>query len=207
MALRVVAHVHEQVGCVRGNPNALEQLARRRPLLRHDRIRVAGAAVRVPDRVCAAFRDPRQECLGRERPVDVRVRAQAVAGDSAHNGEKDPKKLLGCFFPIRRPFPGEVCKRFLKVREGARNPSRRTLDSSPVPPQPIRKPWSCRTRCQTSRTTSPISRSSRIPRSPRTRPKPRRPSSRRKRSKSRSPRPRPATRCDCTCIRSATARS
>ena len=84
MALRVVAHVDEQLGRVGGNTNALEQVARRRPLLRHDRIGVTGAAVRVPDRVRATLGDPCEQRLRRQRPIDAATRGEAVTGYSTH---------------------------------------------------------------------------------------------------------------------------
>src|SRR5204863_7298129 len=46
---------------------------------------VAGVAVGVPGGVGAALGDRSEECLRRERPVDARLGAQAVSGDSAHN--------------------------------------------------------------------------------------------------------------------------
>jgi hypothetical protein len=40
--------------------------------------------MRVADRVCAALRDPREQGLGSERPVDGRLRIEAESGYAAH---------------------------------------------------------------------------------------------------------------------------
>ena len=84
MALRVVAHVDEQLRRMRGNVDALEQVARRRSLLRHGGIGVAGAAIRVSDRVGASLGDPCEQRLRRQRPVDAAIRGEAVPGYATH---------------------------------------------------------------------------------------------------------------------------
>jgi hypothetical protein len=83
MALRVVAHVDERLDGVGRDLDPIEQLARAGALLEH----VDGTVrnpVRVPDGVGAALGDPGQQRLRRERPVDARRGAQAIAGNAAH---------------------------------------------------------------------------------------------------------------------------
>ena len=91
MALRVVADVDEQLGRRLRHGDPLEQLARRRPLLRDDRIGVLRAPVGVADGVGASLGDPCEQGLSRERPVNGAARGKAVAGYAAHVS----KKLLG----------------------------------------------------------------------------------------------------------------
>jgi len=82
VALGVVADVDENLGDARGKHDVLEQRAcAGRLLLDLDR---AARAVGVPDRVCAALRDPGEERLRRQRPLDAARRAQAVSSNSAH---------------------------------------------------------------------------------------------------------------------------
>ena len=102
MALRVVAHVDEQLGRVRGDLNAIEEVARRRPLLCHDRIGVTGAAVRVPDRVRATLGDPGEQRLRRQRPVDAAARGEAVTSYSTHKPWPMSSYRFGVF--LGRPF-------------------------------------------------------------------------------------------------------
>ena len=83
MALGVVADVDENLGRTRRKHDLVEQSARARALL-VDLDRPARAAVRVPDRVGAAFCDPRQERLRSERPLHGAGAAQAVSGDATH---------------------------------------------------------------------------------------------------------------------------
>ena len=67
MALRVVADVDENLPCVLGHFDPLEQAAGRRPLLDHGGEPFAGSAVRVPHGVRAAVGDAREQGLSRER--------------------------------------------------------------------------------------------------------------------------------------------
>jgi hypothetical protein len=64
--------------------NALEQAARRSSLLRHDRIRVVPASIRIADCVGAAIRNTGKERLRSERPVDSAPRREAISRDAAH---------------------------------------------------------------------------------------------------------------------------
>ena len=84
VALRVVADVDEELGGRLRHGDPLEELARGRALLRHDRIGVVRAAVGVADGVGAALGDPGQQRLRRERPVDGAARGKAVSRDAAH---------------------------------------------------------------------------------------------------------------------------
>src|SRR6476659_7850335 len=83
MALRVVAHVDEYFVDALRQHHLLEQGAGAGPLL-VDRDPTAGRYVRVPDSVGAALGDSGEQCLRRERSLDVTGRAQAVSGDSTH---------------------------------------------------------------------------------------------------------------------------
>ena len=84
MALRVVPHMYERLrrGC--RNADAFQELARAGLLLVHRDLGVAGIAIRVSDRIRAPLRDSGQERLRTKRPVDARLRAEAVSGDPAH---------------------------------------------------------------------------------------------------------------------------
>ena len=96
MTLRVVPDVNENLPCRGWNLEALQQVARRRSLLHHGRERLSRGAVRIPDGVCASVGDAGEQGLSRERPVDARIRAQAVAGYSAHEIEivKTPSEVV-----------------------------------------------------------------------------------------------------------------
>ena len=94
MALGVVADVHEHLRRGRGDVHLVQQLARARAAL-VDGDGAARAPVRVADRVGAALGDSGQERLCCERPLDARFGAQAVSGNSAHNGWTNPSSLLG----------------------------------------------------------------------------------------------------------------
>jgi len=91
VALRVVAHVDEELGRGGGNVDPLQELARGCPLLRHDRVGIAGNAVRVPDRVGSPLGDPGQQRLRGERPIDAATGREAVSGDSAHVWSHRPR--------------------------------------------------------------------------------------------------------------------
>jgi hypothetical protein len=56
---------------VLGHHDALEQAARRRPLLRDDGILVLPAPICVPHCVGAAIGDPGEQRLCSERPIDA----------------------------------------------------------------------------------------------------------------------------------------
>ena len=101
MALRVVAHVDEQFGRVGGNVDALEEVARRRPLLRHDGRGVAWAAVGIPDSVGAALSDPREQRLSRQRPIDAATRRETVTGYATHKHWP----ISSCSGPSLRAYP------------------------------------------------------------------------------------------------------
>ena len=103
MALRVVAHVDENLGRVRWHRDPLEQTARGRALLRDDRIPVGGAAMGIPDCVRAAVGDPRKERLRRERAVDAAPLREAISGDSAHHVLAKPFSISASVPFHRRP--------------------------------------------------------------------------------------------------------
>ena len=87
MPLGVVAHVHEHLRRRRRDVDLVQQLAGARTALVH-RDGAARAPVRVADGVRTAFGDPGQERLRRERPLDARLGAQAITGNSAHMLDK-----------------------------------------------------------------------------------------------------------------------
>ena len=87
MALRVVANVDERLARGLRHLEALEQVAGRRPLLDDGRKRLSRSAVRVPDGIRAAVGDAGEQGLSCERPIDGRVRTQAVASYTAHKEE------------------------------------------------------------------------------------------------------------------------
>jgi hypothetical protein len=85
VTLCVVTHVNERLDGFPRDRDLIEERARAGALL-VDLDRAARAAVGVPDGVGAALGDPGEQRLGRERPVDGRGAAQAIAGDAAHQG-------------------------------------------------------------------------------------------------------------------------
>ena len=87
VALREVAHVHEQLVRVLRHGDALEQLRGRRLLLDDDERRSVARrrGIGVPDRVGSALGDRRQQCLRGKRSIEARVGGEAVSGDSAHD--------------------------------------------------------------------------------------------------------------------------
>ena len=84
MALRVVPDVDEQLVRVLGHADPVEQVARGRPLLRDDGIRVLLAAICVPDRIGSAVGDTGEQRLRSERPVDATAGREAISSDAAH---------------------------------------------------------------------------------------------------------------------------
>ena len=118
MALRVVADVDEQLGGALGHVDAVEEEARGRALLRHDRVGVVEAPVGVPDGVGSALGDPGQQRLRGERPIDVAAGREAVAGDSAHG--LDPVRCSGRWF---RPLHHRTLRLLLKLELRPRAPS------------------------------------------------------------------------------------
>ena len=84
MALRVVADVNEGLGRLGRKRYLVEQLAGPAALL-PDGDDPARAAVGVPDRVRASLRDPRQESLRRQRPVEAASGTEAESGDTTHS--------------------------------------------------------------------------------------------------------------------------
>ena len=85
VALRVVADVDERLGRV-GRERRRRRAARSRRSAACGRRVRPSRAVRVADGVGAALRDPGEQGLRRERPVDSRGVAEAVASDAAHRG-------------------------------------------------------------------------------------------------------------------------
>ena len=149
MALREVAHVHEELGRSLRNGDLLEQLRGRRPLL-HDHRPACSARLRigVPDRVASALGDRREQRLRGERPVDPRVGGQAEARNSAHD------LMVGLDGDMTSRFRGSACglKKFFD--EADRHSE----------PWPSRNPISSRTTSIRSRPSSSCLHST-IPRS------------------------------------------
>jgi hypothetical protein len=83
VALRVVPHVHEHLAGARRDVHAVEQPARAAALL-DDVDPRAYAPEGVSGRIGAAFGDPGQQGLRRQRPVDGRLLTQAVTSDATH---------------------------------------------------------------------------------------------------------------------------
>jgi RNA polymerase primary sigma factor len=83
MPLRVVADVQQRLGRVPRDDDLVQQRARSAAELRHFYGAVP-TAEGIPDRVAAALRDSGEQSLRRERPLDGRIRTQAVTGYSAH---------------------------------------------------------------------------------------------------------------------------
>ena len=90
MPLGVVPHVDEQLRCMIGHRDPIEQHSRRRLLLHDGCTRFLRRAVQVADGVRAALCDPCQERLRRERPRYTATRAKAISGDAAHSGRQRP---------------------------------------------------------------------------------------------------------------------
>jgi RNA polymerase primary sigma factor len=89
---------------MRRHLNTLEKVARRRPLLGHDRMGVTGTAIRVPDRVRAALGDSGQQRLRRQCPVDAAARGEAVTSYSTHK----PRPMSSYRFAVVWAVPSRV---------------------------------------------------------------------------------------------------
>jgi hypothetical protein len=84
MALRVVAHMNEQLARLFRHADAVEERCGSRALLVH-RNRRLRSAVGISDRVRAAFGDPGEERPGSDSPLDAAVEIEAISGDSAQS--------------------------------------------------------------------------------------------------------------------------
>ena len=102
VALRVVAHVDEELGGRVGHVDALEKLARGRPLLRHDRIRIArGRGGRTR---------PRRLPARRSRPAAPARQASDRRRYGARGYIRRFRTRLGSSNTVAEPFGGSVLK-------------------------------------------------------------------------------------------------
>ena len=83
MALRVVAHMEENLHGRSRNGELRKERARARALLVH-RNHVAMRPVGIADGVCAALGDAGEQSLRGQRPVDPGVGLQAISGNTTH---------------------------------------------------------------------------------------------------------------------------
>src|SRR5262249_25896594 len=126
VALRVVPHVHEQLGRLGRHRDAVEEHGGRRPLLDDRHVAAPRQAVGVPDRVGATLGDRGQERLGGEGPLDAGGGGETEARYAAH-------------VVLRRPLNRAVCALKLSTVAADREVTPVALPEShpDQPPEPL----------------------------------------------------------------------